>query len=134
MRAILPFAGFLPARTPRLNPLRFKGQLIDEMGEKDRELMGKIDTFACSQHLNSYQRQTYEEYLGQYSDLNDDLQQGMDKKAIVGLMKSRAAGMWKTFTSQDTQQSTTSKSQRKYSSSRLSQSQSSQPETIKEEE
>jgi hypothetical protein len=135
------FTGFSAARVPQAapqaNPVRFNGQLIDEINLKDRKKMELIDEYACSEALSPAQRGDNEAYLTQYEDLNEDLQHGVGKKSILGLMGKRIEQMWDKMPDKYKQKFkhflTKARPPRQYSSSRLSQIESNQPETIHEE-
>jgi hypothetical protein len=123
-------------------PIRFKGQLIDEVHPADRKKMDIIDKFTRTELLSQEQRHAHEEYLSQYHDLNDELRHGVTKNAIIGLMSKRIEKMWNQVPGkykqlfeqfQQPQQSEPSPKLRRYSSSRSSHTLSSIPDTIAEE-
>lgn len=97
MRLIQPFRPFSAANYTKPKALYFQGDLKDELDQKDRETMSKIDTIACSKPMSTNLRGHYEQYLQQYEDLNADFEFGVKKEGLIGQMKRAITQMWDKF-------------------------------------
>lgn len=99
--------------------------------------MDLIDEYARNELLSREQRQAYEDYLIQYEDLNEDLQHGVEKKSVLGLISRRIEQLWdnipEKYKQKFRQSLTEAYPPRRYSSSRLNQIESNRLETIQEE-
>ena len=136
-----PAGNFFAANAAKAKPVRFKGQLIDEVDQESRKKMNLIDEFSQTEQLTDHQKHAYKEYVRDYKELNEDLQYGVGKKEVTGLMHMSIAQMWQKVPQkykqmfEHFQQSRMARPRatRQYSSPRLSRSQSNMPETIVEE-
>jgi len=132
---------FSVARIAKPLPIRFQGELKDEVEKEDRKKMQLIDEFVRNEHLTENQKYAHQDYLRDYRELDEDLQYGVPKKEVTGLMRLSIGNMWQKVPDQYKQlfeqfkQSQGEKSPlpRQYSSPRLSRVQSILQETIPEE-